>query len=83
MLFPPLMATGYLKLNVGDEVELRKPHACGANAWRIVRKGVDVRLECLGCGHRVLLPREKFLARFKRFQRRVSELHRQVSQPEA
>jgi hypothetical protein len=56
---------GYVRLNVGDEAEMRKPHACGRNAWRILRKGTDVRIECLGCGRRLLLPREKFLAGLK------------------
>jgi hypothetical protein len=45
---------------VGDEVELRKPHACGANRWVVVRTGADVRLRCSGCGHTVLLPRDQF-----------------------
>ena len=61
----PAMARGYVKLNVGDVAELRKPHACGHNAWRLIRKGIDIRIECLGCGHRVLLPREKFVSRLK------------------
>jgi hypothetical protein len=47
-------------VTVGDEVELRKPHACGTNRWVIVRPGADVRLRCTGCGHTVLLPRDQF-----------------------
>jgi hypothetical protein len=45
---------------VGDTVELRKPHACGANRWAVVRTGADIRLRCTGCGHTVLLPRDQF-----------------------
>lgn len=47
-------------VTVGDEVELRKPHACGANRWVVVRTGADVRLRCAGCGHTVFLPRDQF-----------------------
>jgi hypothetical protein len=44
----------------GDEVELRKPHACGASRWVVLRAGADIRLRCTGCGHTVLLPRDQF-----------------------
>jgi len=41
-------------------VELRKPHACGANRWAVVRTGVDVRVRCTDCGRHVLMPRPQF-----------------------
>ena len=31
---------------LNDRVIMRKPHACGANLWRIVRTGADVKLKC-------------------------------------
>ncbi|HXG43039.1 MAG TPA: DUF951 domain-containing protein [Dehalococcoidia bacterium] len=40
----------------GAIVQLRKPHPCGSDRWRVERTGSDVRLRCLGCGRRVLLP---------------------------
>lgn len=46
-----------LKLN--DILKLRKPHACGENKWKVVRLGGDIKIECLGCGRRVMLPRRK------------------------
>ena len=48
-------------------MQLRKPHACGANEWEVVRLGADIGLKCRGCGHRILLPRadlERRLAGF-------------------
>ena len=27
--------------------------------WKVLRNGVDYRLECLGCGHILLIPRIK------------------------
>lgn len=47
-------------------VELRKPHPCGTNAWRIYRVGADIGLQCTGCGRRQLLARAKFDKAFKR-----------------
>ncbi len=44
----------------GDEVELRKPHACGGNRWVVVRTGADLRLRCMQCGRSLLMPREEF-----------------------
>lgn len=48
------------KFNVGDIVELRKPHPCGSKQWEIMRTGADFRIKCLGCSHQVMLPRTKF-----------------------
>lgn len=39
---------------------MRKPHACGANEWRITRVGADIGVECEACGRRVMLPRDEF-----------------------
>lgn len=52
-------------LHIGDVVRLRKPHPCGGYDWKIVRLGADIGLECLTCGHRVLLPRRQLAHRMK------------------
>ncbi|MBQ8299969.1 MAG: DUF951 domain-containing protein [Clostridia bacterium] len=44
---------------VGDVVETKKQHPCGSKKWEITRIGVDFKLKCLGCGHVVMLEREK------------------------
>ena len=41
-------------------VQLRKPHACGGNAWRVVRLGADIGVRCEHCNHRILMPRSDF-----------------------
>ncbi|WP_028988425.1 DUF951 domain-containing protein [Thermicanus aegyptius] len=51
---------------LGDLVELKKPHPCGANAWRIIRMGMDIRIKCTGCDHSVLIPRSHFEKRLKK-----------------
>ncbi len=63
-----------LDLYLDDVVQLRKPHPCGSAEWRIVRLGADIGLKCLGCGHRVLLPRSTFEKRLKRFVSRAGLL---------
>ena len=44
-----------IKLN--DVVVLKKGHACGTNAWKIVRFGADIKLQCTGCDRIVMMPR--------------------------
>ena len=47
--------------NVGDKVRTKKVHPCGSKLWIIKRVGVDFKLECLGCGKTIIMPREKAL----------------------
>ena len=47
------------KLNLGDVLELKKPHPCGEKRVRILRLGSDVKVECLGCSHQMTLDRIK------------------------
>jgi hypothetical protein len=39
---------------------MRKPHACGANLWTVLRIGADIRVRCEQCGRSVMLTRERF-----------------------
>ena len=55
---------------IGDIVEMKKQHPCGSKKWKITRIGVDFKLECLGCGHVIMLEREKAL---KNIKNKVSE----------
>ena len=48
------------EFQTGDWVQMRKPHACGANQWEITRTGADIKIKCLGCGRIVMLPRQDF-----------------------
>jgi hypothetical protein len=45
--------------NLGDIVELKKPHPCGGNQWKILRIGMDFRFQCCKCGRSILVPRKK------------------------
>ena len=48
-----------LPLAVGDILEFKKEHPCGSRRWRVLRVGMDFRLQCEGCGHELMIPRAK------------------------
>ncbi|RPF51122.1 DUF951 domain-containing protein [Aquisalibacillus elongatus] len=54
------------KFDLNDVVEMKKPHPCGTNKWKIVRMGMDIRIKCLGCNHSILIPRKKFEKKLKK-----------------
>jgi len=51
---------------VGDIVEMKKAHPCGSKLWKVMRTGADIRIECVGCKHSVMIPRVKFEKSMKR-----------------
>lgn len=52
--------------DLNDIVEMKKPHPCGENAWKIIRLGMDIRIKCTGCNHSVLIPRKEFESKIKK-----------------
>jgi len=54
------------QFNLEDIVEMKKPHPCGVNSWKITRMGMDIRIKCTGCNHSVLLPRKEFEKKLKK-----------------
>lgn len=57
---------GPFPIRLGDQVEMRKPHACGTNHWVVIRTGMDIRIQCVHCGRTVLLPRPRFTRSLRR-----------------
>ena len=47
-----------MNFEVGDVVKLKKKHPCGSQEWEILRVGMDFRLQCMGCGHQIMVPRK-------------------------
>lgn len=43
--------------NVDDILIFKKNHPCGSNKWKVIKVGVDYKLECVGCGRQVIIPR--------------------------
>ena len=58
-----------MDVRVGDVLELKKVHPCGAKTWQVLRVGMDFRLKCQGCGHELMVPRVKAEKAIKRIQR--------------
>lgn len=54
------------EFKVGDIVETKKQHPCGSKTWEVLRIGVDFKLKCLGCGHIIMIEREKALKMIKK-----------------
>ena len=55
-----------MKLEIGQIVELKKPHPCGSKQWKIMRTGMDFRIACIGCGHQVMIARPKLEKNIKK-----------------
>lgn len=52
--------------NLGDNVIMKKPHPCKTNLWKIVRMGVDIKLECINCKRSIMLDRLEFEKKLKK-----------------
>ena len=48
-----------MDIQVGDMLELKKPHPCGSRQWQVLRVGMDFRLRCAQCGHELMIARAK------------------------
>lgn len=48
---------GKMEIHVGNIIKLKKQHPCGSFDWKVLREGADFRLECVGCGHQVMMAR--------------------------
>ncbi len=50
---------GIVHFNVGDTLELSKPHPCGCSRFTVLRTGSAVRIFCTKCGRDMTIEREK------------------------
>ena len=46
-----------IKFAPGDKLVMKKKHPCGAEEFKVLRIGSDVRIVCSGCGRDITLPR--------------------------
>ncbi|MCI8633598.1 MAG: DUF951 domain-containing protein [Lachnospiraceae bacterium] len=67
-----------MDIRLKDVLLLKKEHPCGSKQWLVLRTGIDFRLRCMGCGHEVMLPREKLEKRVRRILREGSEINPNV-----
>ena len=47
-----------MDFKVGEVIKMKKKHPCGANEWKLLRVGMDFRLQCMKCGREVMVPRK-------------------------
>ena len=47
------------RIDVGNVIEMKKPHPCGNKLFKVLRIGSDVRIVCQGCGRDMTLDRIK------------------------
>ena len=46
-------------ITAGDIIIMKKKHPCGSDEFRVLYAASDVKLECMGCGRQIMLPRSK------------------------
>ncbi len=46
-------------INLGDVLEMKKPHPCGSKLFKVARVGSDLKIICLGCNRAMTLERVK------------------------
>ena len=51
---------------LGSLVVMKKAHPCGSNEWKIIRMGVDIKINCIKCGREVMLDRLEFEKKLKK-----------------
>lgn len=53
-------------IDVNDILIFKKPHPCGSYEWRVLRIGIDYKLECVKCGRIVTIVRLEALKKIKK-----------------
>ena len=55
-----------IRMQVGDVLELKKPHPCGGRLFDVLRVGSDVRIVCKCCGRDMTVGRVKLEKKIKK-----------------
>ena len=57
-----------LDYKLDDIVEMKKPHPCASKSklFKIIRLGADIKIQCIGCGNIIMMPRHDFEKRMKK-----------------
>lgn len=58
-----------MDIRVGDRLEMKKQHPCGAKNFLVLRCGMDFKLRCEKCGREVMVPRSKAEKNIKKVMR--------------
>ena len=63
-----------MDVQVGDVIQVKKNHPCGANRFDVLRVGMDFKIRCQGCRREVMLPRVKIERNIKKVFRSGAEV---------
>ena len=55
-----------MDVRVGDRIQTKKPHPCGASQFEVLRVGMDFKIRCTGCNRVVMMDRPDFEKRVKK-----------------
>ena len=58
-----------MDIRVGDIIEMKKTHPCGSKQFNVLRIGADFKIKCVGCGHEVMVTRQKCEKNIKKVTR--------------
>lgn len=53
-------------VKIGHVLEFKKPHPCGGKTWKVLRIGIDFKLECTTCNRQITIPRLDVIKRIKK-----------------
>lgn len=62
-----------MDVRINDVLLMKKPHPCGSKEFLVLRSGMDFRLRCRGCGHEVMVARNKIEKNIKKIIREEDE----------
>ena len=48
-----------VKFGINDTLVMKNKHPCGSDRMLVLYAASDVKLKCLGCGHEMMVAREK------------------------
>lgn len=59
-----------MDVRVNDVLLMKKAHPCGSNEFLVLRSGMDFKLKCCGCGHEIMIPRNKAEKNIRKISRK-------------
>lgn len=62
-----------MDVRVNDILLMKKSHPCGSREFIVLRSGMDFKLRCKGCGHEVMVARNKIEKNIKKIIREENE----------
>lgn len=62
-----------MDVRINDVLLMKKAHPCGSKEFLVLRSGMDFKLKCNGCGHEIMISRQKAEKNIKKIQRNENE----------